>query len=769
VKDIALTKYFGHGYDPASDAKSTWTVPSDELWIFDRYHMVRDSAHTEDVVLELWKLMESVISLGSDVDLQDGWAEIANNATIAERGTYALDLAGVAGPDASMDGPHDIAYESGDYAFVAASVADVIASIDVSDPTNPSVVSTLALGSSPRYIEVVGTHAFVVDFTDDSVTSVDISDPANMSVVSTLTSQPDFGGPRDTALSDDGNHLFIGSTDNELLTSIDISDPANMSVADTRHAGYVTAIEVQGSYAYTCDYTDDRVRSHDVSDPTAITLIDTISDATYLDRPEAIAISTDGNNVYVGVRNGYVTTLDTSDPSNMSRPGSHAHTPTAKDLTVLDSGTMLAATGSGDELQVWDISGSTAVDASAFSGTDWEGVYRVVPFGDGFLAPQYSIDTVNVGVRGDPGTLEIRTATRPVYDDWGSHTVYLHSTDPNFTEGWEFSVGSGTMQLLWRGPDGENNSASATVDLSGAAQTVKALRVTAQGGASGMTINFYEKSTTPEDAHTDVLDDTGWTQVGTEVVTGHGGIDDATDALHIGVRAKDDSGSNDHARHYANVMYDAPGDANPIVDIDFTAQADGATSFNEAANSFTVTIEGEGELTTWLSLRHQREYHFDEGTWSNGERVVEQDRHLIVPPDYRVEIQLASAWDAGDVGALNLLGYAVDPSDHKFIHESFPFTGTVTYDVPTTDAWLFNEMVAQAHADDPNDVTIEVNVPDEKIWTHNIDTNDFDDPDEWGLFDIGRFLPPGGSLVLSGADDVVDDWEVYWIGKVVDG
>ena len=54
--------------------------------------------------------------------------------------------------------------------------------IDLKDPANPTVVDSIALGTNPVAISVVGRFAYISDTTDSDVKIIDISDPTNLSL-----------------------------------------------------------------------------------------------------------------------------------------------------------------------------------------------------------------------------------------------------------------------------------------------------------------------------------------------------------------------------------------------------------------------------------------------------------------------------------------------------------------------------------------------------------------------------------------------------------
>lgn len=77
-----------------------------------------------------------------------------------------------------------------DYAFVTNKDNNVVVSIDVSSPTNPTIVDSLAIGEP--YGLIVNNEVLYVSLTDNKngIASINISDPTDMNVISVDTKNP---------------------------------------------------------------------------------------------------------------------------------------------------------------------------------------------------------------------------------------------------------------------------------------------------------------------------------------------------------------------------------------------------------------------------------------------------------------------------------------------------------------------------------------------------------------------------------------------------
>ena len=92
------------------------------------------------------------------------------------------------------------------------------------------------------------------------------------------------------------------------LTTIDISDPTSMSILDTDTAGLESGVfnaAVDGNQVYTAAQNSDSVNSYDLSNPSAISHSDTLTDNTNLNGAYGIAIDADRDLLFVSAHSSY--------------------------------------------------------------------------------------------------------------------------------------------------------------------------------------------------------------------------------------------------------------------------------------------------------------------------------------------------------------------------------------------------------------------------------------------------------------------------------
>lgn len=217
----------------------------------------------------------------------------------------------------------------GDYAYLADYDA-MIRVADISDPLNPTVVDSLSIQTQPRKTWIEGNHLFVTtDGTasgqDPMFYSIDISSPTSISMADSLTG-PDFDYSFELAVIDDTAIVCVRGA--QQLTMVDVSDPTALSVSSTwtdsdLNYPYGIAIDQSESEAYvTCVESDDHVIAVDINDPTSPSKLGVFGSSD-TDHPYGIALYNNGDTVVVAARNSAdVTTIDVSDPTNMSQVGS---------------------------------------------------------------------------------------------------------------------------------------------------------------------------------------------------------------------------------------------------------------------------------------------------------------------------------------------------------------------------------------------------------------------------------------------------------------
>ena len=124
--------------------------------------------------------------------------------------------------------------------------------VNISNPANPTVVSTASIGGNPNSVYVQGNYAYVTDQYTATLQVINISNPANPVVVGNVSN-----GIYMYSVYVQGNYAYVGNSyaNPSTLEVINISNPANpVYVGSITTALQPDAIYVQGNYAYVDSY-----------------------------------------------------------------------------------------------------------------------------------------------------------------------------------------------------------------------------------------------------------------------------------------------------------------------------------------------------------------------------------------------------------------------------------------------------------------------------------------------------------------------------------
>ena len=122
---------------------------------------------------------------------------------------------------------------------------------------------------------------------------------------------------------DETNQVLYSTTGSRIF-SYDVSDLAGSGIVELDNY-YNTIIggmrglvvDVANEVLYGCNYTADRLVSVDISDPTNLVVLDSITDATNLNNAYTVELDTYRNLAFVYCGGGAINCIDISDPSNM--------------------------------------------------------------------------------------------------------------------------------------------------------------------------------------------------------------------------------------------------------------------------------------------------------------------------------------------------------------------------------------------------------------------------------------------------------------------
>ena len=194
----------------------------------------------------------------------------------------------------------------GDTAYVAGLISG-FQILDISDPTNPTLLSTtLAEVNAINDVRVIDGIAYIAAGTSGLIV-MDVSDPTQPTLLT------EYALEAYTFLIDieDGVAYLPTQYGPSLIHAVDISNPAQPSLISSLDTGLIRDIEVEDGILYLTD-ADNTFRTMDVSNPGAITEIGSVHTPN-LHKNFVIA---DGVACIFGSSNG-TSLLDVSDPSNM--------------------------------------------------------------------------------------------------------------------------------------------------------------------------------------------------------------------------------------------------------------------------------------------------------------------------------------------------------------------------------------------------------------------------------------------------------------------
>ena len=285
--------------------------------------------------------------------------------------------------DLELDGAQGIAtFESGGstYAAVAAYDDDGVQILNITDPSAITAAGSIA---NTGDLELDGaraittfesgdsTYAAVASFDDDGVQILDITDPSNVTAAGSITDPADnfrnddaleLNGARGIATFESGGGTYAAVTAyyDDGVQILDITDPSDItavgSITDTGTLelngarGIATFESGDSTYAAVAAYWDDGVQILDITDPSDITAVGSINinstDALLLDGPSGITTFAAGGSTYAAVTSfddDGVQILDITDPSDITAAGSITDTAAlelrgAEGITTFESG-----------------------------------------------------------------------------------------------------------------------------------------------------------------------------------------------------------------------------------------------------------------------------------------------------------------------------------------------------------------------------------------------------------------------------------------------
>ena len=312
-------------------------------WNFDTPGNYTLSTSTgSEISWSLWTLIKRFEHIWSEIDgtalnsatdlvIDGDYAYITSNAGGTDRVT-SVDISDPTNPVVSnsilhnnttvfLDGANEI-IKDGDYLFVAAQQSAAVQIIDVSDPTNliaASVVRNIPTSNElngARGLALNGNYLYVSAQSDRAIVTIDVSTPTAPTVVDTDVRNTELRGTRSLTIVWD--HIFATSYNRDRVTSLDISTPDDPVYVDSETNTALDRawfIEASGDYAYVSTHTNSSIEVVDISDPTNITLANTISDGGSFLFNNARDINIIWDTLFVTANNDdAITAIDISNP-----------------------------------------------------------------------------------------------------------------------------------------------------------------------------------------------------------------------------------------------------------------------------------------------------------------------------------------------------------------------------------------------------------------------------------------------------------------------
>jgi len=214
----------------------------------------------------------------------------------------------------------------GSYAFCSGSktvTGDKFTVFNNDNPIAPTADATLIIPNNKRFRVAPSGNVGILASSDGIIRSIDVSTPSAMFEISSLAIPEAYA----VDISADGNTAFIGTVDEanlieERIYSVDISNPVAMVILDTLQAPLlkkISDLRVSGNVLYGCSRGNNSVFSIDISNISAMAHLDVHADAIKLIQANSIVLSDNHDVAAVcGYGDGYVSTIDISDPSNIS-------------------------------------------------------------------------------------------------------------------------------------------------------------------------------------------------------------------------------------------------------------------------------------------------------------------------------------------------------------------------------------------------------------------------------------------------------------------
>ncbi|MEM6298423.1 MAG: hypothetical protein AAF740_07020 [Bacteroidota bacterium] len=304
------------------------------------YSDLADSLPSTDLDLSC---SDSVVrrALDQEIDkavIQGNFMFAINDFSSAVDSLFVFDLSDPLNPtlltslELSADDVEEIVIE-GQYAYLTHEEdTNQFTVVDLSDPYNPIELTNITLFTvaRPEGIDVANDDAYVVD-DDGDLTFIDISNPASPTIEGSFSVTPAQSAV-DIVVSANYAYVLNNGRNDKNIQAIDISNSASPVIVGTLTLGTSPReLAVVGDYAYVIDFADQELVIIDISDPTNLNIIRNFNLGA---SPRALSIV----NSYAFVPTGNVTggfkIINVSDPLNPSIESDLSITEAAQDVDI---------------------------------------------------------------------------------------------------------------------------------------------------------------------------------------------------------------------------------------------------------------------------------------------------------------------------------------------------------------------------------------------------------------------------------------------------
>jgi hypothetical protein len=194
------------------------------------------------------------------------------------------------------------------------SVGDSFNVVDISNASSPTLVATIKNSALPApwsgsnalkhatSVAIAGNYAYVTASYSDRLTVVNISSPTNPSIVASLQDGTNLNFDVDVATQ--GNYAYVADQASGLgrLAVVDISNPSNPTLAGTASStafmNGAYRVRVRGNFAYVSGVYSASIGAVDVSKPTSPRFAGGLASSSTLNRTTGLDLDSSGRYVF---------------------------------------------------------------------------------------------------------------------------------------------------------------------------------------------------------------------------------------------------------------------------------------------------------------------------------------------------------------------------------------------------------------------------------------------------------------------------------------